>query len=366
MCKHIICILIAIGLLASCKRGDEPVEQTGTPVFNINATVNGLPVNLTAGVNDYFLFTDYHFDSRDVAHFKGTLAPKACDGCGPALTIEIRNYRKGMPIQIDSIDHQPKYAFYNAQKDIESYYQLSCLAQANGIGTPVISWNFGNNRFSGETNPTVKFEQSGVYNVAGAAVFPSNCFSILSQPIYLTPTRVGKNTNFTVNYPDTHTLLFNSLPVNPNAKVTWDFGDGQQGIGTIVSHTYAGRGLYRVCMEYQEGNDTLAFCKNVNTLDFNSCMFNYDYRTAYIVDSLHLSHVVVKWRDANGNVYSSDGVEQPEDSYFKITGADEYLLNDQQHATRKYTFELSCKAGKGNQTIHINKIKGVFGYAYPK
>ncbi len=358
-------ILILIWVTA-CKRGEEPIEQIGTPVFSMAGTIDGANVNLTAGINNYFLFTQYTFDPRGVGIFNGTLAPQPCANCGPSLSIDIRNYTKGIPVIPDSIDHQPNYFFYNSGKDIESYYQLSCVAQPSGSGTPLISWDFGNNRYSGETNPVVKFDQPGLYTVVGAAVFPSNCFSVLSQPIYLTPTRVGKYTNFTVNYPDTHTLLFNSLPVDAAAHVTWDFGDGQQTTGSIVSHTYANRGLYKVRMEYQKGNDTMVFCKNVNTLDFASCKHNYDYRTAFIVDSLHLSHVVIKWRDANGTVYSSAGLEQPSSSYFTITEASEYIPNELGNPTRKYSFELTCRATNGIRTIELKKVKGVMGYAYPR
>jgi PKD repeat protein len=357
---------IILIVLAACKRGEEPIEQIGTPVFSVSGTIDGAPVNLTAGINNYFLFTNFSSDKRDITLFSGTLGPQQCEGCAPSLSIDIRNYTAASTYTIDSVDHQPRYFFYNTQKDIEPYYQLSCQAQPVGTGTPIISWDFGNNRYSGETNPVAKFEQAGIYNVIGSAVFPSNCFSVLSQPIYLTPTRVGKHTNFTVNYPDTHTLLFNSLPVDASALVNWDFGDGQQATGTIVAHTYATRGLYKVRMQYQKGSDTMVFCKNVNTLDFTSCTHNFDFRTAFVVDSLHLSHVVVKWRDASGTLYSSAGVEQPDYSYFKITEASDYVANEKGNPTRKYTFETTCRAANGTKVIELKKVKGIFGYAYPK
>jgi hypothetical protein len=211
----------------------------------------------------------------------------------------------------------------------------------------------------------VTFPVSGVYSVACTALFPGGCFSDLTQPIYLTPERVGKSADFTINYTDSFTVLLNGIPVNPSATVKWDLGDGNTTTGTIIKHSYVSGGIYKVCMEYINGKDTQQFCKNVNTLNVNKCKVNYSYITERIVDSLHLSHVVVEWRDAEGNLYSSGKMDQPQTSEFKVLDVEEYALNESGQKTRKLTVQFSCWVSNGFRNIELKNVSGTFAIAHP-
>lgn len=46
----------------------------------------------------------------------------------------------------------------------------------------------------------------------------------------------------------TFTFALESIITTPITGITWDFGDGATGSGTMVSHTFAGNGPYAVCM----------------------------------------------------------------------------------------------------------------------
>lgn len=365
MQKYALIAILSLVSFGGCKEKETPPDITALPVFTISGLVNNVPLNLNAGVNGYYMSTSFDMAANNIYIFKGELKRNDCNGCGPSLSVYFRNYTSNPLFTMDSAIVKGDYPYYDQRNPIETYYKLHCYSSASGIGNAAISWNFGNNRFSTESNPIVAFPVAGIYPITCTAVFPGGCFSELNQPVFLTPTRVGKTTDFTVNYPDTFTLLFNSIPVDPNAKVSWDFGDGQTAQGPIVQHTYTSGAMYKVCMEVIKGPDTMQLCKNVNTLDITKCKNNFSFNSELITDSLHLSHVVVEWKDANGIVYSSGNTAQNTASSFKVIAVGEYDKNELGQKTRKITALFNCSVSNGTSTIELKNVTGTFAVAYP-
>lgn len=365
MHKYALIAILSLVCIGGCTEKETPPEIVDLPVFNISGSANDVPVSLSAGVNGYYMSTNFDKAANNIYIFKGELKRNDCNGCGPSLSIYFRNYTTNPSFSIDSSLASGNYLYYDQRNPIETYYQLHCYSSATGIGSAAISWNFGNNRFSTEANPVVTFPMAGIYPITCSGVFPSSCFNELNQPVFLTPTRVGKTTDFSINYPDTHTLLFNSIPVDANAKVSWDFGDGQTAQGPIVKHIYTSGAMYKVCMVYIKGTDTMQLCKNVNTLDITKCKTNFNFTSALITDSLHLSHIVVEWKDANGIVYSSGNTTQNNTSNFKVLDVGEYNKNELGQKTRKITVLFTCSVSNGTNTVELKNITGTFAVAYP-
>jgi PKD repeat protein len=351
--------------LGSCKPKDEPQEQIGIPVFSMNGFANDAAISIVAGVDGYFMNTDFNQTPNGVFTFNGKLSQQSCTSCRPELAISFTNYTVQTPFNIDSSLLVKTYPFYNQQQPVLRYYELQCTALPFGIGVPIIGWDFGNAKFSSDQNVTTTFKQDGIYSINCSAVFPNGCFSILTQPVYLTPTRVGKQTDFTINYIDSQTLLFNSIPVNKNAIVTWDFGDSKVGEGSIVPHSYNSKGLYKVCMTYINGQDTMQFCKNVNTLNVTSCKSNFNFSSKLIIDSFQFSTVNIEWKDETGKQFSSGLVDQPSESKFQVLQVSPFLLNEKGQKTKQLSIQFTCLVSDGNQIIELKNMKGVIAIAYP-
>lgn len=364
MYKYALVAILSLVFFSGCKEKNNPEGETGTPVFSVSGYANAIPVAFSAGVNDYYMSTSYSRDSLDIYVFNGNLSRRDCSSCGPALSISFRNYTRSYPFDRDSALMIGARDFVSQLNPVATYYLLHCYSTSSGTGAPNISWNFGNNRFSTDPNPIVNFPVSGVYPISCTALYPG-CFSELNQPIFLTPSRVGKYTDFSVNYPDTHTLLFNSIPVSNTARVSWDFGDGETGLGTIVKHTYVIPGIYKVCMQYISGTDTMQLCKNVNTLDFNRCKVNYHFTSELITDSLHFNDVLIEWKDERGKTYSSGAINQPQSSTFKTLEVSDYQLNEKGEKTRKLKVVFSCAVSDGVNTIQLTDIIATIAVAYP-
>jgi PKD repeat protein len=361
------CLIICLWLLwGGCKEKEEPEEQTGTPVFGVTGDFDGSSIKLTGGVNKYYMATDFLTDPYSIYVFGGELKKDNCTACGPSLKISVRNYTLNFPFTIDSSDIAGNYSYYNTLSALDTFYTVEYTAIPFGLGNASVTWDFGNAIFYAGEKTTIRYEDHGIYNISGTASFASNnCSSTLSQPVFLTPTRVGKHIDFNINYIDTLNLMFNSIPIDENAAVSWNFGDGNTSTGTIVTHQYTTTGLYKVCMMYIKGSDTMQYCKQVNTLDYTGCKSNYTFKSALFVDSLNLSKVIIDWKDEAGIKYSSANIKQPSTSSFKILSATNYGLNEKGQRTRQLEVQFSCIVSNGTTTHELKNMQGTIAVAYP-
>lgn len=361
------CLIICLWLIwGGCKEQEEPEEQTGSPVFEVTGDMDGNAIKFTGGINNYYMSTDFTTDPYSIYVFGGEFKKDNCEACGPSLKISVRNYTLNYPFTIDSSDIAGDYAYYNTLSAIDTFYKVEYNAFPSGIGNASMGWDFGNTIFYTGEKTTIRYEDHGIYYISGTASFASNgCSSTLTQPVYLTPTRVGKHTDFNVNYIDSHNLMFNSIPIDNNASVSWNFGDGNTSAGTIVNHQYAASGLYKVCMTYIKGADTMEYCKQVNTLDYIGCKSNFKFKSALLVDSLNLSRVIIDWKDEAGVKYSSADIKQPASSSFKILKATNYSLNEKGQKTRQLSVQFSCIVSNGTSTHELKNMQGTIAVAYP-
>jgi hypothetical protein len=358
----ILCVIVC---LAACKEKQEPDDQTGTPVFELTGTVNNSAFRFSGGINHYYMAADHAADNYGVHIFSGEFRKDNCNSCGPSLKLSLRNYTTGFPFIIDSADRPGMYTYYYSIEPVDTDYTVFYRSASTGPGTPDLLWDFADGTTSTLPEMTVRYNQPGIYNVQLTAGYAGGCVSTLPQPVFLTPTRVGKSTDFFVNNITQRRLMFNSIPVDESATVSWDFGDGQSGSGTITDHEYAAAGRYRVCMEMIKGPDTAQFCKNVNTGDFTECRANYTFQSALLIDSLNLSKITIDWKDEAGITYSSSLVRQPQTSFFRIVRAGEYAMNEKGQKTRQLTVEFSCIVSDGTTSLTLNNMKATIAVAYP-
>lgn len=350
--------------LGSCIKNDDPPANNGSPVFSMQGIVDGTPFLFEGGVNDYYMFTQTKQLEFGLNSMVGKLAKQSCpETCGPSLKIYFRNYTLSNTFNTDSLFQKRKYPFYNSYNAQHWTYELRLQQRSLGSGSPRYGWDFGNSRFSNDAEPTVIFNE-GIYPITCTSVYPNNCISGLTQQIYLTPTRVGKHTDFSVNHIDTFELLFNSIPINNTGIVSWDFGDGSNATGSIVKHRYTTSGMYKVTMQYVIGTDTMVYSQNVKTLDIQKCMTNYQFTTSRRIDSLQFKTVVIEWTDANGVVYSSAKTPQ-DNSLFEILSITPFQTNANNQQTKMLKLTVKCKLSNGTKVVELNNMTGTFGFAIP-
>lgn len=363
MAKYAVWCICFLSIFASnCGPKIEPISTTDEPDFFVTGLVQNEPFSLKAGVDGNFMETEVK--QGLVKSFSGKLINTICASCNPAIEIIIRNYSiRNEPIAIDSAFTLGDYSFFDNNKLLDTTYFVWVNDQSTGNGNVGVLWDFGFGQTSTQPKSRAVFKKSGIYSVNQFSNYAS-CTGKLTQDMHLTPTRVGKNTDFNINYIDSQILLFNSIPVSEAAAITWNFGDGQVATGSIVEHQFQLKGQYKVCMKWILNGDTAEMCKNINTSNNNQCAANFNFNSAMQIDSFHFSKITVNWTTKDGKKYSSANMSQPAESKFTILNRSAYIQNNKGEQTQLLDLLFSCTVSDGMNTLQLKDIRGKFGVAY--
>lgn len=362
-----IYFLLIVFVLAGCTPNEEPVEQVvGAPVFYMKGTINGRTINLLAGVNNYAMKTVYETDSSGVVVFGGVLTDTTCADC-PALSIAVRNYTGQSSFKIDSAFYEGMYDFYNRIALQRTYYEASFIAESDSNAAAGYDWLFGNGLSAKGKESGVRYRSSGTYQVTLTGLRSSDqCSNQITQTVKVPSLFNDQYAGINVNKTGNMTLLFNSIPVDQGADITWDFGDGTTGRGAIVSHTFDSPQVYQVCMTFRKDSNSATYCSKVNLGDpMVACVSNFKYKVKTVIDPLQLSGVVVEWKDEAGKLYSSSGVAQPDYMQFEVLERSEYIPVTGQGKTVKVKMRFSCRVSDGINTLDLEGMEATWAFRYP-
>lgn len=119
----------------------------------------------------------------------------------------------------------------------------------NNTRAASFSWEFGDNNFSTEANPTHTYTNFGNYNVTLRATSAEGCIASLTKPAYIRiqqPEVILKNEKMGGCIPYEYKPELTIASVENISSIVWDFGDGQQGTGLAPTHVYANQGTYNL------------------------------------------------------------------------------------------------------------------------
>jgi hypothetical protein len=368
---HIKSAILLFTLFASggCVKKEEPILEDGTPVFRIIGLMENTPIKLEAGIDDYYMNTNYNMDTSNVFRFEGDMK-RTCFNCKESLRIIIRNSKEGAdPIDPDSALGAGEY-FYSYQASTgPALFRLTLDADPKGTGTVSHLWTFGDGTTSTLANP-IKVLKTGIdYNISYTASFSSGCSSTLTFPIGLDPDFIPTIPVSFSYFADTSTqdtFYFTASADTAGAFLLWEFGDGGTALGITTSHTYSTPGEYKVTLTHITSQDTIIVAKNISALFSNGCTANFNFDKQAILNPLKLSTVVVEWTDANGIVYSSnDNPQNDPESSFIITDAYPYMLNEKGQKTRALDIIFTCTVSNGTKQIKLSNMSAHIAVAYP-
>lgn len=125
-------------------------------------------------------------------------------------------------------------------------------------GNVYVQWNFGDGSTGMGNAASHVYTQPGTYTVCMRIWLDSTCvrdvcqsITVGSTPCTLQPWFIYSQSSNTAPYVVQFTNQ--STPVNTQASVTWNFGDGTAGSGYGITHTYTQPGTYTVCMTLTTG-----------------------------------------------------------------------------------------------------------------
>lgn len=367
--------------LANCKRSEEPFnDKKEPPVFSIKGTVSGQPVQMVAGVDSYYLYTSYAFDSSvDAFSFSGNLKRTNCTTCNQSIKITIYDSVPNSgtdPVNIGLALRAKNYQYHGPQQVVSKTYKYNFVAEVQGYVNPSYKWTFGPGDSSNSAVPTHTFTDTLGKNICLTVTDQFNgCTDAACNNV--TPARVMTDTAT----PDfsamvvADTAYFSASNAGPNVIYSWNFGDTRTGTGLQQQNSYASPGVYNVCLTVTSTVGAFqprVICKKVAFMDTSKkCMVNYSYGDL-VVDSAvtgvsKLSKVIINYTDDAGEEYVSDFQNQPPTSFFTVVAAQPYTVNERGEKTYRLTLNFRCRVfSTSTPKFHdIDITNGEIAVAYP-
>lgn len=356
--------LLAMVFLSSCRKKDFP-ETVPAPQgdFYFNGNVAGSDVSIKAGTNSYYMYSSHSLDNSSLYRFTAELKPAGCIDCKNSIRITINDFKYSVGNELAKIDSSlmPRpYPLLGAP-----FYAVKFRSIFNKSATSFL-WNFGDNSSSVEANPIHLYSSLGNYSVSLKINSDYGCQQYISN--------IEK-----INYPGKHVKISSSstsanemsftanTPDSSTSSYLWHFGDGSMSNLATPSHSYSIPGTYPVSVRIiNAANDTLYARYNVATQTSPMpCITNYSVESvSQVPNPKPFSTIIIDWTDENGDVYTSNNVLQPKNSYFKILSVEDYDLNERGEKTKKIRVNFSCQVYNGTRTKFINNGEAVVCVSY--
>lgn len=372
MNKFLLCSISSFCLLlaVSCKKPlPADIEDTSSPVFYAKCEVNGLPLKLEAGSNDYYMNSSFYVDSvTKVYVFKSDLSQSNCkSNCNFALSILINNSQllpAGAPMDVNTGIRPGVYRFNSHQLPPISYRATFTPLTPN-MNEEHYAWSFEAGapidayEVTQDLNPgtySVKLDYRNAHGTCNASHV--NVFDV-ANPLQTSVSSVNT---------DGLSYRFSTEPTGGTGpyQYVWDFDDN-----TTVSnspnptHTYTQQGWYRVklLLTDSKGNTCTSYYQLLVS-DGSGCAANFKASFVPLPDTTALSAVTILFTDASGKVSSSKDFVQPSGSSFEIVSVEDYKQNDQGLPTKKVKIRFNCTVNNGSDQLVIRNGEAVIAVAY--
>jgi PKD repeat protein len=367
-----------IVLLIACreKKLPEDIIEDNTPVFTLSANIDGTPINIAAGSNNYYLYSNYDLGANtngNPTQFIGALKQNNCTLCPNSLEIQFVNdyaFSNSGTNYIDTVLKQSStYTYVKDNVSVSNYSVKFKATPRISLGGNITSylWEFGDGTTSSDINPMHTYNAAGTYNVALTVysnVFGSSkvtnqvkiglpntvCQSKIIKDFWLAPNRIK--------------FYKKNSGVAP-FQYLWDFGDGAYSTDSIPSHQYTGSpSKYKVKLRVIDANLDTAYSEYNTKMDAALVVLSNFVVESTIENPFKSSRVIVNWTDANGVVYTSKHSSQPNASNFEIVSTENYIVNEIGQPTKKVRVKFNCKVYNGAQSLSMNNVDVIIAVAY--
>jgi hypothetical protein len=397
--KYLVFIAIAAFMFACKKEHLQPGTSTnGAPVFSFTGIVNGMPVSLQSGINNYYMYSSYTQDINNVYNFTGALQPVGCNGCANTIKITINDYKAssiGAPAKIDSSLLIGGYTYLAPSGGSPVSFTVTYSPVVVGTDSTYI-YRFGDGSTYSGTNGTQShiYTHPGTYTVSLTAHFQGGTTDSAqtstqpgsSGPTWTTKFFVVKNDTLTNTVQYCDSIIGGSAG---NYKVQWNFGDGFSRIDSpyVLPYTFTrDTALHQFANVYPGKSFQVSakitylptgavsydaartFVKNdSSTNNTPSCYISNLNSTSAtgIANPKALSNINITYADANGNVYTSANAKQSSSSFFQVQSVSNYQNNENNQTTKQLHIQFSCKlVDNHSDTIQITNGQAVIAVAY--
>lgn len=376
---QIYLLILCILSLVQCKKIELPPPSESEPVFTFSAVIDGSPIELKAGIADYYMFTSFEKDSADVFTFIGTLRQQNCqDTCSETIRIEIRDIapNSGNNANIEAALRLGSYSYFQPlMPDTTVIYRTYFTAHPFSTQSNDFSyqWTFeDSNDIVQAPNPTRDYGAIGTYAVTLRCTDGLGCQSSQTQSVHISPDPSSCSVDIMGSIVQNSELQLEAFPqLNTGAggEIVWDNAADSSHIALpgasgqyCVQYLSFDQCESQACAGVHIDNDSIP---NIN---YCTTSFGYELEIDTIIEtpSSQLGTVIVFYTDKSGNTYRSDKVEQNTEAYFQITAVEGFEDNEKGEKTKKLGIELQTilMDEMGNRLEIIEGV-GTIGVAYP-
>lgn len=379
--KRLLLFLSCLIFILGCKKKEIPSSTTGEPVFFFKGTIDTSDVNLIAGIDGIYMFSDYYKDTQNLITLKSIFAPQSCNTCEPYLSFELKDAdissTNGLSMPIAQLlASGATFNSYSLDSVITTINVENFTFTPDGnsiLGTYL--WDFGDGTpTSTLTSPTHIFSGTGtkivrlIRNVQGL-------IDTMSNAINISDSTCRPQFTYTID------SITNSVFVNASSGFTnyqWNYGDMHIGNGQNDSNTYTNLGSYLITLtatSNQCGN--VDFKKKVNLSNpIFGVNANYSYSTSLstavsLTPRLNKSAFIITYIK-NGKIYKSfkniKGINQSGNPVFTFTNVAMYPNNEKGQKTLKVSGTVDTylyNFVNANDSIRIVSDKVTIAAAYP-
>lgn len=361
-------------LLAGCKKNNLPPSDNGSePVFYVKGEINGAPLQVQAGVNNYFMYSSHYQQANNVYVYKADLKQSSCNGnCGYGITILINDDKVSPangPLTGDST------ALHTGHYEINDG-DLPPLG-FNGYFTPTYvdpgttyTWTYSDGVVQSGQGGQHYFNNKQTYSVA-LTIANGGCVQTHTNEF-----RVGSplqaNISAMCNWSQTPTTYSFTPYLSPTAgqgiTYEWDFNDASPSATMATpTHTYSyGSKYYRARLRLTNNNhDTCySFYQVPVSITTPTCHANFNSAFLPVVNTLSLSAITVLVTDPSGNVYSSESAGQVASNSVEIVSVEEYKNNEHNEPTKKLKLRFNCTVKNGSSALNITNGEAVIAVSH--
>ena len=377
----------------SCEKRSfpEPIDQL-TPQFFIQGSANEQIKDIAGGVDDYYMFTDYLYDSSSSKYiFQGILSKTNCQDCPETLIIEISDslerangstFGGEIPLPVKAYE----YDFPSEQAGIQLRFRSS-VPEEEALS---YEWDFGDGGTSAIRSPTHIFPiiNEGVTPIIHKVKRIDNCEAEIQKPVIIDT--LGTDScavNFSIRQISPEEVIFVNESINLNGGgFEWqvEFIDLATDSIEVISDSsilqfsvLIDENLVLRSVTLTQLND---FCMGSVTKNFfrdagvdvpiEHVVCDLDFtqdQEQFIVPTPPTTHQLkVSWINAEGTLFTSDRFSQSSNSFFRINNVKAFKENEKGYATFKADISFSCEVfNEEGETITLSNMDGVFGFAYP-
>ena len=388
MKKVLIYISIIAFAIGGCKKVDLDEIPSGDPVFTANATLDGIDLNLVAGDDDFYMFSEFSKDNFDVYTMTGRFAKDSnCHSdCEESLSFSIRSSYATPSVSDfifeDAVSTMNPFSYFLAidSTTVNGHkytFTGKLIDTIGGVPANSYTWTIStdSNQISTFNGDIVDFDYfgSGNLEVLLTASISNGCDS------YFRTTVANGGIDFCELFVEVIDTLSGSLvqliPVS-NSGLDSIFWDGNLVSGGnssfIITPSQVLNGIIPLETLGTNCNTELGICIDASFQAITSVAFpQFDLAvedTMMVVgNGEQFSAVTIEYQDSTG-IYSSKFADNSDpNNTFTITKIEDYDDNENGEKTKKITIEYNnCilkKEGSGEEKEISGKAE--IAVAYP-